>query len=32
MIRGAAKARLEEANGDRDMKKQVLQALVGGAS
>lgn len=29
---GAAKAQLEEAKGDRDMKKQVLQALVGGAS
>ena len=28
----AAKAQLEEAKGDRDMKKQVLQALVGGAS
>ncbi|MGB8834073.1 MAG: hypothetical protein WCC95_18125 [Candidatus Sulfotelmatobacter sp.] len=27
-----ARKRLEEAKGDRDMKKQVLQALVGGAS
>ena len=28
----SAKARLEEVRADRDMKKQVLQALVGGAS
>ena len=28
----SAKARLEEVRSDRDMKKQVLQALVGGAS
>ena len=28
----SAKARLDEVRSDRDMKKQVLQALVGGAS